>query len=61
MDRDFAPVDSRLDRFEREIERRIDRLDARLMRLEERRFDSLQRLLLAAYVTAFVSFIATQI
>jgi hypothetical protein len=61
MDRDLARVDARLDRFERELERRFDKVDARLTRLEEQRFDSMQRLLLAAYVTVVVGLVATQL
>ncbi len=70
MDRDFKRVDVRFDRFEREVERRFDKVDARFDKFEdkvdgrfarlEQRFDSLQRMLLAGYITLIAGLIATQ-
>jgi flagellar capping protein FliD len=53
MDRGFDRVDSDLRDMKAETSARFDRLDAR--------FDSMQRMMLGAYVTAVLGFIFTQL
>ncbi len=60
MDRGFDRVDRDLRDLKAASGARFDRVDDRFNRLEAR-FDSLQRLLLAGYITAILGLIATQL
>jgi flagellar capping protein FliD len=53
-------VDRGFDRVDRNIRGLRTEMDARFNRLEDR-FDSMQRMTLAAYLTAIVGLIATQL
>jgi hypothetical protein len=53
-------VDRGFDRVDRDIRDLRAEMDARFNRLEDR-FDSMQRMTLAAYLTAIVGLIATQL
>lgn len=53
-------VDRGFDRVDRDIRDLRDEMDKRFTRLEAK-FDSMQRLTLAAYLTAIVGLVATQL
>jgi hypothetical protein len=59
-DRGFDRVDLRFDRIERDTRDLRLEMDSRFNRLEAR-FDSMQRMTIAAYLTAVVGLIATQL
>jgi hypothetical protein len=60
VDARFEQVDARFERADRDIRDLRSEMDLRFNRLESR-FDSMQRMTLAAYVTAVLGLIATQL